>query len=65
MKPIDEFKAEVSEKKQHDFDTAMSEVKNERDRFKRRYRDLLDDHKSPVPAPLLKPDRLRLQSRLS
>jgi hypothetical protein len=43
-KPIDQFKQEVEQKKQHEFDTKLSAVKAERDQFKLRYEDLLGDY---------------------
>jgi len=43
-KPIDDFKREIKQKKQHEFDSLKQEIKQAQDRHNRRYQDLLDDH---------------------
>jgi hypothetical protein len=45
-KPIDEFRAEVDAKKQHEVDSAMSKARGEVGRYKTRYDDLLADYES-------------------
>jgi len=42
-KPVDEFKAEVDARKQHEVDTAMADLRRDRDRAVRRYDNLLAD----------------------
>lgn len=43
-KPIDSFKQEVEAQKQHEFDSKLKKIEQERDRFKNRYNDLLSDY---------------------
>jgi hypothetical protein len=43
-KTIDDFKGEIDAKKQHEVDLAMSKSREEVDRYKRRYDNLLDDY---------------------